>query len=260
MKLEAKNIYFNFGNTLILENLSLDIPKNKISIILGPNGCGKSTLLKILARLYKPNSGKVLLDGQDINQASSKELAKKLSLMVQSPEIPEDITVKDLIFFGRHPYQKLFSRTDQRDIDAVERAISITRLTGLESRYLHQLSGGQRQRAWLAMAISQETEILLLDEPTTYLDLHYQFEILDLLKELNEKKKTTIVIVLHDLNLASLYADYLFILNKGLLHSEGVPSECLSSKLIENIFKIRVNKVKSANENPQFNFSSAYIS
>ena len=256
--LEGKNIEFSFGDMPIIKKIDIEVPKSKISVILGPNGSGKSTLLKTLAKLYRPSKGKVLLNGKDINLNSGKEVARNLSLMSQAPLSPDGITVKDLIFFGRHPYQGLFSLRNKKDIDAVENALVLTNLKDLEYRFLDELSGGQRQRAWLGMAISQETNILLLDEPTTYLDLHYQFEILDLLKGLNEKKKTTIIMVLHDLNLASLYGDHLFVMNDGKLHSEGTPEKCLTKELLEDVFKINVHEKKTIKGKPQFTFSSNY--
>ena len=254
VSLKGKNLEFSFGQKPILKELNVDVPETKISVILGPNGSGKSTLLKTLARLYRPNKGSIFLNGKDINLSSSREVAKNLSLMTQSPLSPEGITVRDLIFFGRHPHQGAFSRKGQKDIDAVEKALTLTKLKDLEFRLLHELSGGQRQRAWLAMAISQETGMLLLDEPTTYLDLHYQFEILDLLKELNKNKRTTIVMVLHDLNLASLYGDHLFIMNEGRLHSEGSPEECLTKQLLEDVFKVNVHQTKTIKGKPLFIF------
>ena len=187
--LTGQNIDLRFGQKKILKDISLEVPFEKISVIIGPNGSGKSTLLKTLARILRPNQGHVLLNGKDINTSSSREIAQKLSLMPQSPSSPEDITVKDLVFFGRHPHQGTFSRNTKKDTEAVEKALALTKLESLKDRFLHQLSGGQRQRAWLAMALAQETDVLLLDEPTTFLDLHYQFEILDLLKVLGRPSK-----------------------------------------------------------------------
>ena len=256
VNLTGQNIDLKFGPKKILRDISLEVPYEKISVIIGPNGSGKSTLLKTLARILKPNQGNILLDGKDINRSSSKEIAQKLSLMPQSPSSPEDITVRDLVFFGRHPHQGAFSRNTKKDTDAVENALALTKLESLKKRFLHQLSGGQRQRAWLAMALAQETDVILLDEPTTYLDLHYQFEILDLLKVLNLEKKLTVMMVLHDLNLASLYGDYLFVVNEGKLHTEGKPEECLSKGLLEDVFKVQVHETMTTRGKPQFIFSS----
>ena len=259
VSLKGQNLNFSFSEKPMLKELNVDVPEGKISVILGPNGSGKSTLLKLLARLHKPNGGNIQLNGKDISLSSPREVAKNLSLMTQSPLSPEGITVRDLVFFGRHPHQGPFSRRGQKDKEAVEKALALTKLKEFESRLLHELSGGQRQRAWLAMAISQETPILLLDEPTTYLDLHYQFEILDLLKELNKAKGRTIAMVLHDLNLASLYGDHLFIMNEGRLYSEGPPEECLTKELLENVFKISVHETRTVNGKPQFTFSSNFF-
>lgn len=234
--LEAKQVVAGYDGKVILDQISLRIPSNQITVMIGANGCGKSTLLKTLARLIKPISGEVLLDGQPIHRIPSKTFAKKVGLLPQSPIVPEGITVADLVGRGRYPHQSLFGTWSKQDVEAVAKAMEIMNITDLANRHVDELSGGQRQRVWIAMALAQQTDILFLDEPTTYLDIAYQIEILDLLKDLNLKYGTTIVMVLHDINLSARYADYLFALRQGKLIAEGKPSEVLTCPLIKEVF------------------------
>jgi iron complex transport system ATP-binding protein len=241
---EAKNIVTVYDKKIIIDGIDITIPSNKISVIIGANACGKSTLLKTLARLIKPKSGEVIINGKKITSMPSKELAKVLGLLPQSPVVPEGITVSDLVSRGRFPYQTLLKGMDQTDFDAVEEALEIMGITELANRSVDELSGGQRQRVWIAMALAQQTDILLLDEPTTYLDITYQVEILDLLTDLNHKRGTTIVMVLHDINLSARYADYIFALRKGKLIDQGTPSEVITSELIDNVFGLDCTVIK----------------
>lgn len=241
---EAKNIVTGYDKKIIIDGIDITIPSNKISVIIGANACGKSTLLKTLARLIKPKSGDVIIDGKKITSIPSKELAKVLGLLPQSPVVPEGITVSDLVSRGRFPYQTLLKGMDQTDFDAVEEALEIMGITELANRSVDELSGGQRQRVWIAMALAQQTDILLLDEPTTYLDITYQVEILDLLTDLNRKRGTTIVMVLHDINLSARYADYIFALRKGKLIDQGTPSEVITSELIDKVFGLDCTVIK----------------
>lgn len=241
---EAKNIVTGYDKKIIIDGIDITIPSNKISVIIGANACGKSTLLKTLARLIKPKSGDVIIDGKKITSMPSKELAKVLGLLPQSPVVPEGITVSDLVSRGRFPYQTLLKGMDQTDFDAVEEALEIMGITELANRSVDELSGGQRQRVWIAMALAQQTDILLLDEPTTYLDITYQVEILDLLTDLNRKRGTTIVMVLHDINLSARYADYIFALRKGKLIDQGIPSEVITSELIDKVFGLDCTVIK----------------
>ena len=241
---EAKNIVTGYDKKIIIDGIDITIPSNKISVIIGANACGKSTLLKTLARLIKPKSGEVIIDGKKITSMPSKELAKVLGLLPQSPVVPEGITVSDLVSRGRFPYQTLLKGMDQTDFDAVEEALEIMGITELANRSVDELSGGQRQRVWIAMALAQQTDILLLDEPTTYLDITYQVEILDLLTDLNRKRGTTIVMVLHDINLSARYADYIFALRKGKLIDQGTPSEVITSELIDKVFGLDCMVIK----------------
>ncbi|MGB8455573.1 MAG: ABC transporter ATP-binding protein [Anaerocolumna sp.] len=234
--LKTNNIIAGYDKKVILNGINLTIPSNKISVIIGANACGKSTLLKTLARLIKPVSGEITLDEKNISDIPSKQLARILGLLPQSPVVPEGIAVADLVGRGRFPYQTFFKGWSKKDYEALEEALEIMGITDLANRSVDELSGGQRQRVWIAMALAQQTDILLLDEPTTFLDITYQVEILDLLTDLNRKRGTTIVMVLHDINLSARYADYIFTLQKGNLISGGTPSGVITEKLIKQVF------------------------
>jgi iron complex transport system ATP-binding protein len=217
-------------------NLDLAIPAGKITTLVGPNGCGKSTLLRGLARLLKPRTGTVYLDGADIFKLSTKAVAKRLGILPQGPVAPEGLTVRDLVAQGRYPYQNWLQQWSKEDERLVEQALATTGMTPLADRALDTLSGGQRQRAWIAMALAQDTEILLLDEPTTFLDLAHQVEVLDLLYELNQTEGRTIVMVLHDLNQACRYADYLVAVREGQVWAEGVPAQVMTEAMVRQVF------------------------
>lgn len=233
---EAEKVESGYDNKTIIQEISLAVPSNKISVIIGANACGKSTLLKTLARLIKPSSGKVSLDGKPIGKIPPKQLARVVGLLPQSPIVPEGISVSDLIGRGRFPHQSLLSGWTKRDYEAVAEAMEIMNITDLANSSIDELSGGQRQRVWIAMALAQQTDILLLDEPTTFLDITYQVEILDLLTDLNRKYGTTIIMVLHDINLSARYADYIYALRQGELVAEGAPSKVITSTLIKDVF------------------------
>ncbi|MGD6793918.1 ABC transporter ATP-binding protein [Metabacillus indicus] len=233
---KSERITAGYENNLILHDVSLSIPSNKISIMIGANGCGKSTLLKTMARLIKPASGQVTLNGKPISKIPPKQLARVLGLLPQSPIVPEGITVADLVGRGRYPHQTFLKGWTKKDYEAVAKAMEIMNITEFADRSIDELSGGQRQRVWIAMALAQQTDILFLDEPTTYLDITYQIEILDLLTDLNRKHGTTIVMVLHDINLSARYADHIFALQQGRLVAEGAPTEVITSTLIKDIF------------------------
>ncbi|MGP1909382.1 ABC transporter ATP-binding protein [Metabacillus sp. JX24] len=233
---KSEQISAGYENNLILHDVSLSIPSNKISIMIGANGCGKSTLLKTMARLIKPVSGQVTLNGKPISKIPPKQLARVLGLLPQSPIVPEGITVADLVGRGRYPHQTFLKGWTKKDYEAVAEAMEIMNITEFADRSIDELSGGQRQRVWIAMALAQQTDILFLDEPTTYLDITYQIEILDLLTDLNRKHGTTIVMVLHDINLSARYADHIFALQQGRLVAEGAPAEVITSTLIKDIF------------------------
>lgn len=207
-------------------------------MIIGANGCGKSTLMKTLSRLLKPGKGQVVLDGKAVYGYPSTQLAQMLGLLPQSPTVPEGITVADLVARGRYPYRKFMRNMTKEDYAAVEDALERMGITELANRCVDELSGGQRQRVWIALALAQETDILLLDEPTTYLDIAYQVEILDLLTELNRRKGTTIVMILHDVNLSARYADHLFALCRGKLIAEGKPADVITEELMQKVYQL----------------------
>lgn len=235
-KFQTEEIVAGYDNKTILHSINVEIPSNRMNVIIGANACGKSTLLKTMARLIKPQSGNVILDGKAIDKIPPKKLARVLGILPQSPLVPEGITVTDLVGRGRYPHQSLFSSWTKKDYEAVAEAMEIMDITDLANRNIDELSGGQRQRVWIAMALTQQTDILFLDEPTTFLDIAYQVEILDLLTDLNRKYGTTIVMVLHDINLSARYADHIFALRKGKLIAEGNPSTVITSKLVKEVF------------------------
>ncbi|SEF83332.1 ABC transporter ATP-binding protein [Lachnospira multipara] len=234
----ANNICVGYGNENILKSVNLHIPENKISVILGSNGSGKSTLLKTFARLLLPSQGEILLDDKSLLCIKSKEIAKTIGLLPQTLIAPEGIKVEELVSRGRFPYRNFMSPLKCEDYRAIEEAMEAMKIKDLAERSIDELSGGQRQRVFIAMALAQETDILFLDEPTTYLDIAYQIEILDLLKELNITKKTTIVMVLHDINLSSKYADYIFAMKNGKLLTEGTPTNIVVPETIKEIYGI----------------------
>lgn len=236
--LQALHIAVAYDKKLIIEDLNLVIPKNKISVIIGSNGCGKSTLLKTMARLLKLRDGKVMLGNEDIHKMQTKELAKQVGLLPQTSVTPEGIRVSDLVSRGRFPYQKLLGGMQKEDLRAVQDAMDMMGITALMDQSVEELSGGQRQRVWIAMALAQQTDILLLDEPTTYLDVKYQIEILDLLMELNHRFHTTIVMVLHDINLAARYSDHIIAMKDGALIRSGTPNEVVTETNIKEILGI----------------------
>lgn len=235
----AKEIKAGYGNRNILNSVTMKIPQNKISVILGSNGSGKSTMLKTFCRLMSSSSGIIELDNKELNQIPTKEIAKTIGLLPQNSIAPEGITVAELVSRGRYPYKKFMTPLSKIDYEAINEAMEAMKITELADRGIEELSGGQRQRVFIALALAQQTDILFLDEPTTYLDIAYQVEILDLLRDLNQKKKTTIVMVLHDINLSSKYADYIFAMKSGNLIKEGLPKEIITPETIKEIYGIQ---------------------
>ncbi|PAF29626.1 ABC transporter ATP-binding protein [Paenibacillus sp. 7516] len=233
---QAEDLVAGYDNKTVIHGVDLAIPSNQISVIIGANGCGKSTLLKTLARLIKPISGKITLDGKPISKFPPKQLARVVGLLPQSPIVPEGISVADLVGRGRFPHQSLLSGWTKKDYEAVAEAMEIMDITEFANHNIDELSGGQRQRVWIAMALAQQTDILFLDEPTTFLDITYQVEILDLLTDLNRRHGTTIVMVLHDINLSARYADHIIALVEGKLVAEGAPSDVITSTMVKDIF------------------------
>jgi iron complex transport system ATP-binding protein len=235
-ELRADNVTLNYGGRDIVSNVSFAIPDGKVTVIVGANACGKSTLLRGLSRLLRPAAGRVVLDGRDIHSLPSKEVAQIVGILPQSPIAPEGITVRDLVARGRYPHQGWFQQWSAADDAAVERALKATDTAQLASRRLEELSGGQRQRVWIAMALSQDPDILLLDEPTTFLDVRHQLDALDVLADLNRERGTTIVMVLHELNLAARYADQMVLMREGRIIAEGAPTEVVTAGRMREAF------------------------
>ena len=236
--LSINNLTLGYGNYIVLKDINIKIPKDKITILIGSNGCGKSTLLKTMARLLKPISGKVMLEDMNVFDKSSKDIAKELAILTQTPTAPEDLTVFNLVKQGRYPYQKWFSQWSKEDEEIIDYALEKTGLMDIKHKKISDLSGGQRQRVWIAMTLAQETDIILLDEPTNHLDLKYKIEVLDLLKNLNMQEQRTIVMVLHDINLAARYADHIIAIKDGEVYDQGTPDEIVTEKLIKDVFDI----------------------
>ncbi|MEU5907268.1 ABC transporter ATP-binding protein [Micromonospora sp. NPDC047527] len=234
--LAVESLMLGYKDRVVISSLDLVVPPGKITAIVGANACGKSTLLRSMSRLLAPRAGHVLLDGKEVHRLPAKQLARTLGLLPQSPTAPEGITVADLVGRGRNPHQRVLSRWSKQDDAAVAAALDATQTADLADRSVDELSGGQRQRVWIAMALAQQTDLLLLDEPTTFLDVSHQVEVLDLLTDLNLTRGTTIVMVLHDLNLAARYADHLIALAAGKLHAAGEPTRVLTQECVRAVF------------------------
>ncbi|GAA1477040.1 ABC transporter ATP-binding protein [Nocardioides aestuarii] len=235
-RLATRDLTLGYADRTVVRELSLDVPDGEVTVIVGPNACGKSTLLRGLARLLRPSGGSVLLDGEEIHRMPTAAVARTLGLLPQQPVAPEGITAAELVSRGRHPHQRLFRRWSREDQQAVTEAMLLTETYPLADRMVDELSGGQRQRVWIAMALAQQTELLLLDEPTTYLDVTHQVEMLDLVDDLNATRGTTVVMVLHDLNLAARYADHLVAMRDGEVVVAGPPDEVVTADTVGDVF------------------------
>ena len=235
------HISSSYGHTKILDDISVSIPKNKVTMIIGPNGCGKSTLLKNIGRMIKKESGKIYLDGKDMDTMENKEIAKKMAMLPQSVSVPSGLKVKDLVGFGRFPYQKAFAGSSKEDLEIIDWAMRVTGVEEFQDRYVENLSGGQRQRVFIAMALAQKSEIVLLDEPTTYLDIAFQLEILELLQMLNKQQEKTIVMVLHELNLACRFGDHIIGMKDGKILFEGAASEVITKENLKALYGVEAN-------------------
>ncbi|WP_454193461.1 ABC transporter ATP-binding protein [Paenibacillus sp. Marseille-Q7038] len=242
-RLETAGLSIAYEDRLIVDDLNIQIPQGKITALVGANGSGKSTILKTMARLMQPKKGQVLLDGKSIHKQSTREVAKQLAILPQNPTAPEGLTVTELVSYGRFPYQKGFGSLQAEDKKMIEWAIESTRLHEFHDRPIDQLSGGQRQRAWIAMALAQDTDILFLDEPTTFLDMAHQLEVLQLLEELNVTAKRTIVMVVHDLNHASRYAHHMIAIKQGKAAATGSPVEVMTPDVLREVFGIEADIV-----------------
>jgi ABC-type cobalamin/Fe3+-siderophores transport system ATPase subunit len=244
MRLRGRDLTLSYDHRVVSQGLDVEIPDGSFTVIVGPNACGKSTLLRALARMLRPRQGEVLLDGRAIGSLPSKEVARRLGLLPQSPIAPDAITVADLVARGRYPHQGLLRQWSRDDARAVAAAMASTGVDDLAGRAVDELSGGQRQRVWLAMALAQETPILLLDEPTTFLDIAHQIEVLDLCADLHEQRGRTLVAVLHDLNHACRYATHLIAMAGGAIVAEGPPSEIVDAALVEAVFGLRCRVIE----------------
>jgi iron complex transport system ATP-binding protein len=236
VRLRAEQVRLTYGDRTIVDGLDLDVVAGTITAVIGPNGCGKSTLLRALGRLLKPTAGQVVLDGKRIDRVPTREVAKVLGLLPQAPSAPEGLTVADLVARGRHPHQAWYRQWSADDEDAVAQALDWTGIADLAERPVDQLSGGQRQRAWISMALAQGTDLLLLDEPTTFLDLAHQVDVLELVRRLHSEAGRTVVMVLHDLNLAARYADRLVAMREGRIVAAGKPAEVITEELLDEVF------------------------
>jgi len=241
--IDTHNLKIAYDHRIIVSDLSITLPEGEITALLGPNGSGKSTVLRTLARLLTPIRGAVYIDGCNIAKIPTKQLARKLAMLPQFSEIPSAITVKELIGYGRYPHQNLLGGFSQKDIAAMEWALAVTGLEALADRIVDTLSGGERQRAWIAMALAQQTQVLLLDEPTTYLDIRHQIEVLALVRRLNQEHGITVGWVLHDLNQAAAYSDRLIMLKQGNIVTAGTPQEVMTASNIQQVFGVEMTVI-----------------
>ncbi len=245
--IKAQNICVSINDKEIVHNLSLEIPEGKVTAIIGPNGCGKSTTLKALSRIL-PYKGSVTFKGNEMSGLSQREFAKSLAILTQSPQAPSDLTVNDLVEMGRFPHRGFLGRGGKDDKEHIEWALAQTGVTAMRNRLLNTLSGGERQRAWIAMALAQRPEVLLLDEPTTYLDICHQLEIMQLICRLNQELGLTVVMVVHDLNHAIMYADHVVVVKAGELVTSGAPREIITADLLAEVFKVKADEFTLSND------------
>ncbi|CAM4392322.1 iron complex transport system ATP-binding protein [Paenibacillus endophyticus] len=243
IRLTTSGLDIGYDDRLIVKNLNIAIPQGKITALVGANGSGKSTILKTMARIMNPSQGSVLLDGKSIHKQSTKEVAKQLAILPQNPTAPDGLTVAELVSYGRFPYQKGFGSMSKEDRSIVQWAIEATGMTDFADRPVDHLSGGQRQRAWIAMSLAQETDILFLDEPTTFLDMAHQLEVLHLLQKLNATNNRTVVMVVHDLNHATRYAHHMIAIKTGVVVGEGSPAEVMTPDIMREVFNIEADIV-----------------
>lgn len=241
MTIDIRDITFSYADETVLDDLNLAVPNGRITALVGPNGSGKSTLLHVISRILAPRTGIVLVDGRNIHQMRTREAARQLSILPQMPEAPDGLTVEDLVAYGRFAWQRPLMPLGQRDKDQIALAIELSGMTHLAKRRLSELSGGQRQRAWIAMALAQDSAVMLLDEPTTFLDIAHQFEVLSLLRKLNSENAKTIMVVLHDLNQAAAFSDDLVILKAGTILGYGPCENVLTAEIISEAFGINVD-------------------
>ncbi|MCI5674807.1 MAG: ABC transporter ATP-binding protein [Ezakiella sp.] len=233
-----KNITIRYGDNLVLDDITIDVPKNNITTIIGPNGCGKSSLLKYVARNKVPKNGMLIYDDRSFKEYDSNFLAKKIAYLPQIHKSPTDATVRSLVANGRYPYKKFFGGLGARDIEVIEEVLRFTGLKEIEERSIKSLSGGERQRAWLALTMATEPDIMVLDEPTTYLDICYQLEVMDLIKKMQDERGMTILLVLHDINLAAKYSDYIVAIKDRKIYQNGRVEEVINEEMIKDVFGV----------------------
>lgn len=239
--LHTDNLQISYDKRIIVDGLDIAIPANKITALVGANGSGKSTILKTMSRLMKPSKGAVYLDGKTIHSQPTRDVAKQLAILPQNPSAPDGLTVFELISYGRSPHQSSFKSITVKDREIIFWSLRVTNLMELADRPIDSLSGGQRQRAWIAMALAQETDVLFLDEPTTFLDMTHQLDVLNLLKQLNQSENRTIVMVVHDLNHASRYAHHMIAIKEGKVIAEGTPTNVMTEQTLEDVFNIKAD-------------------
>lgn len=243
--IHTSELAIGYDDRMIVEKLDLEVPDNRITALVGANGSGKSTILKAMARLLKPHKGVVYLDGRSIHEQKTREVAKKLAILPQNPTAPEGLTVSELVSYGRFPYRNGFGSLTREDKEIVQWAMETTHLLEFADRPVDKLSGGQRQRAWIAMALAQQTPVLFLDEPTTFLDMAHQLEVLQLLERLNAEQQRTIVMVVHDLNHASQFAHHIIAIKDGRIVSSGTPQEVMTPEILQRVFNIRCDIIRN---------------
>jgi len=236
--LSTENLETSYEKLTVFRDLNIEIQEGKVTTIIGPNGCGKSTLLKTMGRILKQKSGKVYLQGQDLHTISTKQIAKQLALLPQNPIAPSELKVEELISYGRYPHRNNVNKLSSKDKEMIEWAMGITNITPFRNRQIGNLSGGQRQKVWLAMALAQETEVLLLDEPTTYLDMAHQLEVLQIVERLNQEHKCTVVMVLHDINHAARFSHEIITMKAGEIIKIGSPLEIITNEVLKRVFHI----------------------
>lgn len=236
--INVKNLSVAYEDNLVIDQMNLSIPKGKVTIIIGANGCGKSTLLKTIGRILKPKKGNIYINGKDMKHQKPKKIATQVAILPQGPKCPDGLTVRELIAYGRFPHQRTIGGLTTLDKNIIDWAIEETRLKDFADHLVESLSGGERQRAWIAMTLAQQTDIILLDEPTTYLDMSYQLEILQLLQKMNRERGTTVVVVLHELNNSCRFADHIIGLKQGKIVCQGAPNEVITRETLKDIYGI----------------------
>jgi iron complex transport system ATP-binding protein len=242
--IKVENLRLGYGSTVIVDDISMEVPQGSFCSVIGPNGCGKSTLLRALSRNLHPFAGTIEILGKAVHSYDSKELSRKMAFLAQSPHIPDQFTVEELVSYGRYPHSHWPGFLSPADRDIIHTAMKLTETDGFADRELTSLSGGERQRVWIAMALAQEAELLLLDEPTTYLDIAHQFQTLELIHRLQKNMGRTILMVLHDLNQAARYSDWIFVMKDGKLFDQGPPEDIISEELLAEVFSIRAKVIR----------------